>query len=271
MKPSVWFAGVTTAVLLAAVTQAATPTPPTGKIPRAAADVRGKPGYPGPQGESWDSIKRLPDFGGVWSAPLPGTTGVRSPPAGQPPLTAPYKAKLDAYNAAKAKGENTQTENANCVPFAYPRSMGIYPIEFLMTPGKVTVVMETDSQMQRIFTDGRPVNEDPDLSFQGYAVGHWEGDTLVSEVRGLVPAPQMEIVPGAGHSDKLKIFQRARLVSPNVLEVQWTYDDVEALTQPWVVTRLYERHRDWDIQEYNCAQNNHDAADEKGRPTMRLD
>jgi len=258
--------------MFTAVGHAAAPAAPAGKIPRAASDVRGKPKYPGPQGESWDSIKLLPDFGGAWSAPLPGTAGgVRQPPATKPSFTPAYQAKLDAYNASKAKGENTQTQNANCMPFAYPSSMGLYPIEFLMTPGKVTVVMETDSQMQRIFTDGRPVNEDPDLSFQGYAVGHWEGDVLVSEVRGLVPAPQMEIVRGAGHSHKLKIFQRVRLASPNVLEIQWTYDDVEALTKPWVVTRLYERHRDWDIQEYNCAQNNHDAADEEGRPTMRLD
>jgi hypothetical protein len=270
MKPSVWLAGVAAAAIFAAAGHAAAPAP-AGKIPRAASDVRGKYNYPGPQGESWDAIKQLPDFGGVWSAPLPGTGGVRSPPAGQPTLTPAYKAKLDAFNASKAKGENTQTENANCLPFAFPRSMQIYPIELLMTPGKVTVAIETDSQMQRIFTDGRPINEDPDLTFQGYATGHWEGDTLVSEVHGLVAAPQMEIVPGAGHSDKLRIIQRIRLAQPDVLEIQWTYIDEEALAKPWVVTRLYERHRDWDIQEYNCSQNNRDAADDKGRPSMRLD
>lgn len=271
MKLSMWRVGTATAALLVAVVNTAALAQSTGDIPRAGSDVRTRPKHPGPQGESLDSIKQLPDFGGVWAPPLPGKGGVRSPPAGKPSLTPAYKAKLDAYNAAKARGENTQTEHANCQPFAYPSSMGLYPIEFLMTPGKVTIAIETDSQMHRIFTDGRPPNDDPDLSFQGYAIGHWEGDTLVSEVRGLVPAPQMEIVTGAGHSDKLKITQRARLVSRDVLEIQWTYDDVEALTQPWVVTRLYERHRDWDIQEYNCTQNNHDAADEKGRPTMRLD
>lgn len=270
MKP--WLMGVAAAAIFVAAGHAAAPAAaPAGKIPRAASDVRGKYKHPGPQGESWASIAQLPDFGGVWSAPLPGTTGVRSPPAGQPSLTPAYQAKLDAFNASKARGENTQTDNANCTPFAFPRSMGIYPIEILMTPGKVTVAIETDSQMQRIFTDGRPINEDPDLTFQGYATGHWEGDTLVSEVRGLVAAPQMEIVAGAGHSDKLRIQQRIRLVQPDVLEIQWTYLDEEALTKPWVVTRLYERHRDWDIQEYNCTQNNRDSADAQGRPSMRLD
>ena len=241
------------------------------KMPRAASDVRGKPKYPGPQGESWDSIKQLPDFGGVWSIPLPGSgSKLARPPAVKPEYTPAAQAKLAAFNASKVNGENSQTDHANCLPFAYPASMGLYPIELLMTPGKVTVAIETDSQMQRIFTDGRPLPDDPDLTFQGTAVGHWEGDTLVSEVVGLEAAPKMEIAAGVGHSDKLKIVQRTHLVQPDVLEIQWTYIDPEVLVKPWVVTRWYERHRDWDLQEYNCAQNNHDAADEKGRPSMKL-
>ena len=261
-----------TALLVAsAAAPAIAAAPAKNAIPRAASDVRKKPSYPGPQGESWDSIKLLPDFGGVWAPPLPGTKGVVQPKNEPPSFTPAYKAKLDAFNASKAKGENTQTDHANCAPFAYPSSMGLYPIEFLVTPGKVTIAIETDSQMQRIFTDGRPINEDPDPSYQGYAVGHWEGDTLVSDVRGLVPPPQMEIAAGAGHSDKLFITQRAHLIAPDVMEIQWTYNDSEALTKPWTVTRLFERHRDWDIQEYNCSQNNRDSADDKGRPSMRLD
>ena len=242
-----------------------------GKFARAASDVRKKPKYPGPQGESWDSIKLLPDFGGVWSIPLPGSgSKLGRPPNEKPEYTPAAQAKLDAFNKSKANGDNTQTDHANCLPFAYPSSMGLYPIELLMTPGKVTVAIETDSQMQRIFTDGRPVPDDPDLTFQGTAVGHWEGDTLVSEVVGLEDAPKMEINPGVGHGPKLKIVQRTRLIQPDVLEIQWTYLDPDTLAKPWVVTRWFERHRDWDLQEYNCAQNNHDAADDKGRPSMKL-
>ncbi|MEO6340292.1 MAG: hypothetical protein ABIO39_09660 [Caulobacteraceae bacterium] len=256
----------------AAAAPAKAKTGAPAKFARAASDVRGKPKYPGPQGESWDSIKLLPDFGGVWSIALPGSKSKlgRPPPGPKPEYTPAAQAKLYAFNKSKVNGENSQTDHANCLPFAYPGSMGLYPIELLMTPGKVTVAIETDSQMQRIFTDGRPVPDDPDLTFQGTAVGHWEGDTLVSEVVGLEDAPKMEINPGVGHGPKLKIVQRAHLIQPDVLEIQWTYIDPDTLVKPWVTTRWYERHRDWDLQEYNCAQNNHDAADEKGRPSMKL-
>ena len=240
---------------------------PAQDLPRAASDVRSKSAqWPSPQGESWDAIKQLPDWSGVWQGSI---SSFKPPPP--PQLTPAYAARMAAYNAAKARGENLQTAHANCMPFAFPSSMGIYPVEFLFTPGKVTVAIETDSQMRRIFTDGRKLPADPDLAFQGYSVGHWEGDTLVDDTTGLVPAPQMEIMDGLGHSDRLRIHERIHLVGPDSLEVSWTYDDPEVLAQPWTVTRVYQRHRDWDLEEYNCSQNNHDAADDKGRPSMRLD
>ena len=239
-----------------------------GPFPRAASDVRGKAaGASGPQGESWESIKQLPDWGGVWQGSIGGGRRQRPDP---PDLTPEYAAKLAAYNDAKKRGENLQTAHANCMPFAFPSSMGIYPFEFLFTPGKVTVAIETDSQMRRIFTDGRKLPDDPDASFQGYSVGHWEGDTLVVKTRGLVPSPQMEIMEGVGHSDKLVIDESIRLVGPDSLEIKWTYNDPIVLAKPWTQTRVFQRHRDWDIQEYNCSQNNHDSADDKGRPSMHF-
>jgi hypothetical protein len=32
---------------------------------------------------------------------------------------------------------------------------------------------------RQIFTDGRPFPQDPDPTWNGYSVGHWDGDTLV--------------------------------------------------------------------------------------------
>ena len=251
----------------AAQEAAKSPAKPAGPFARAAADVRGKTqGAASPQGESWDAIKKLPDWGGIWQGSISGPRTAQEPPS----LTPEYAAKLAAFKESKTRGENTQNEHANCMPFAFPSSMSIYPVEFLFTPGKVTVAIETDSQMRRIFTDGRKLPDDPDLSFQGYSVGHWEGDTLVVKTNGLVPSPMMQIMEGVDHSDKLSIDERIRLVGPDSLEVVWTYNDPVVLTKPWTQRRVFQRHRDWDLQEYNCSQNNHDAADEKGRPSMHF-
>ena len=42
-----------------------------------------------------------------------------------------------------------------------------YPMEFLLTPGQVTIVIEAYNQIRHIYTDGRPLPEDPDPSFYG--------------------------------------------------------------------------------------------------------
>ena len=59
-----------------------------------------------------------------------------------------------------------------------------YPMEFLLTPGQVTIVIEAYTQVRHIYTDGRTLPEDPDQTFQGTSVGRWEGDSLVVDFDG---------------------------------------------------------------------------------------
>ncbi len=42
-----------------------------------------------------------------------------------------------------------------------------YPLEFLMTPGLVTIISEAYTEVRSIYTDGRPLPEDPDPNFYG--------------------------------------------------------------------------------------------------------
>ncbi len=114
-----------------------------------------------------------------------------------------------------------------------------YPIEFLFTPGKVTVAIEAYSQMRRIFTDGRAHPEDPVETFQGHSVGHWEGDTLV--VDSIAIANNYDYAPGTGHGPQMHVVERMRLTGPDRLEIQTTITDPQVLTAPFVVTRPYSR------------------------------
>jgi len=144
-----------------------------------------------------------------------------------------------------------------------------YPLEFIFSPGRVTIAIETDSQVRRIYTDGRKHPDDPDFTFNGDSIGHWEGDTLVVDTIAL--EPNVKLAPGLGHGEKVHIVERFRLTAPDHMEVTTTIDDPAVLTKPWTVVRPYIRHADWTIQEYVCEQNNHDSADEKGRSGFRLD
>ena len=88
--------------------------------------------------------------------------------AAGPSLTPEYAAKKKAFDANAPE----DSETANCLPPGMPGIMGQpYPMEFLLTPGQVTIVIEAYTQVRHIYTDGRLLPEDPDLKFHGTSVG----------------------------------------------------------------------------------------------------
>ncbi len=170
-------------------------------------------------------------------------------------LTPEYEAKRAAY---KAPEEN---ETANCLPPGMPGIMTQpYPMEFLVTPGKVTIIIEAYTQVRHIYTDGRKLPEDPDPHYFGTSVGHWEGDTLVAETVGF--GPNTNIVPGVGHSDKMKIVERFHLADPDNMTIETTITDPVVLLAPITSTSNLRRHRDWTITEYICEENNRNSAND---------
>ena len=220
-------------------------------------------------GTSWSSIARLPDWSGVWELDWHGGYLGKAQMPALPKLTPGYAARLEKYRAGQKEGQNQQTDTANCDPPGMPQIMTQpYPVEFLFTPGKVTVAIEAYSQMRRIFVDGRKHQEDPDPTYQGDSIGHWEGDTLVVDSIGFIP--NSYIAPGVNHSDAMRIEERIRRVAPDTMEIRQTIYDSKALVEPWTVTRVYKRHTEWDIKEYICSQNNRDSADPEGRANINL-
>lgn len=249
------------AVLLAAgvagvpaTAQQAKPTPPT------AAD--------------WAALAKLPDFTGVWEVSFgpPGGRGgggrggarAGGPPAG-PQLTPAYVEKRRVRTANPPE----DSQAANCLPPGMPGIMGQpYPIEFLLTPGLVTIVIEAYTQVRHIYTDGRPLPEDPEARFHGTSIGHWEGDTLVAETVGF--SPQTDLAGNTPHSEKMKIVERFRLTDPDTMTIETTVTDPEALTAPWVSTRSLRRHRAWTIAEYICEENNRNSVDANGKAGINI-
>lgn len=228
------------------------------------------PARPAPE-NPYAALAKLPDWSGAWD-PL----GARPPPGqarpAPPKLTPAYAAQYAKYLAKNrtTPGINFVSSVASCVPPGVPQSMQEpYPIEFLFTPGRVTILIETDSMVRRIYTDGSPPPEDPDPSYQGTSVGHWEGDTLVVETSAILP--ETSPLNGInGHSDKFHVTERMRLIAPDVLAITTTRVDPAVFVEPYTTTAYYRRHRDWKIMEYVCQQNNHDALDAHGNPAFSL-
>lgn len=249
-----------------------------------------KPAHKAPTPADWAALGKLPDFTGVWEVALgggrargggrgaagapgapgaaPGRAAGRGRAMAAPPaLTPEYAAKAKELASAATKAEDNPS--ANCLPPGMPAIMSQpYPIEVLMTPGLVTIVTEAYTQLRHIYTDGRPMPDDPDPSFDGTSIGRWEGDTLVVESMGFEPVPRGINFP---YSEKMKIVERFKLADPDSLSVETTIVDPLALTQPYSMgNRVFKRHRGWTIAEYECEENNRNYVDDSGKAGIRL-
>jgi hypothetical protein len=152
-----------------------------------------------------------------------------------------------------------------------PQIMGQpYPVEFLLTPGKVTILIEAYMQIRHIYTDGRQHPEDPDLTYNGHSIGRWENGTLVVDSVGFTADTPLGGNMGMRHSDKMHIVERIGLKDPNTLEIVTTVDDKEALTAPFARTATFARHADWTMAEYICQQNNRNGLSDDGKAKINL-
>jgi hypothetical protein len=221
--------------------------------------------YKSPTSADWAALAKLPDFSGVWERG--GGGGGRGGGRGAgPALTREYEAMRAAAVKAPQPEDN---ETANCLPPGMPGIMGQpYPMEFLLTPGKVTIVIEAYTQVRHIYTDGRPLPAEPNPKFFGTSIGRWEGDTLVVETIGFNDFVQ--IARGVPHSDKMKIVERFRLTDPNTMVIETTIHDPVVLTAPYTTSGTLRRHRDWTISEYVCEENNRNFVDQNGRAGINL-
>jgi hypothetical protein len=227
-----------------------------------------------PTAADWAALAKLPDFTGVWEVSFgpPGGRGAGAgrgaraggPPAG-PQLTPAYAEK----RRARLANPPEDSQAANCLPPGMPGIMGQpYPMEFLLTPGLVTIVIEAYTQVRHIYTDGRPLPDDPDPKFHGTSVGRWEGDTLVVETVGF--SPQTDLTGNTPHSDKMKIVERFKLADADTMAIETTVTDPDALAEPWVSNRTLRRHRAWTIAEYICEENNRNSVDANGKAGINI-
>jgi hypothetical protein len=217
-----------------------------------------------PTPADWAALARLPDFTGVWERGGGAPRGQQAAPAG-PSLTPEYEARRKTYQASAPE----DTDAANCLPPGMPGIMGQpYPMEFLLTPGQVAIVIEAYTQVRHIYTDGRQLPGDPDPKFHGTSVGRWDGDTLVVDTVGFSPLTQ--IARGVPHGSKMTMVERFRLADPDTMTIQTTITDPEALTVPYTTNSTLKRHRDWTIAEYICEENNRNSVDATGKAGIDL-
>jgi hypothetical protein len=144
---------------------------------------------------------------------------------------------------------------------------GMFPMEVLESRGQVTIIQEAYNQVRRIYLGDELVPYDEaEPRFWGHSVGHWEGDTLVVETVGIKDYVEFRNVP---HSNQMRISERLRLLSANVMENRVTVIDPVYLDGPWAWRWMYVRDPEYKLYEYVC-EDNREYADESGAARLRL-
>lgn len=125
--------------------------------------------------------------------------------------------------------------HVRCMPSNFPRMFTLPHItKFVETPGLLILMNEYNASYRQIFTDGRPLPEDPQPSWNGYTTAKWEGDTLVAETNGFRDNLWMDM-SGTPLSSAARVTERFRRPNFGTLEIEATVDDPTMYTKPWTM------------------------------------
>lgn len=217
--------------------------------------------------DDWAALAKLPDWTGAWAPDLQDQIRqVHGNPAPWTPAASKQIAFLEAEDVAgRPRGLFT-----DCLPESMPSWMLIShnPMEFLFTPGRVTILGESDSnRLRRIWTDGRKHPADPDPTFHGDSIGHWEGDTLVVDTVAILPQALIAIGESVGvpNNGDVHVVERIHQTGPDLLADDLTITAPHVFTRPWKTTRLFKRVRGpgSDFVEGVCRQGDFSEAKDK--------
>ena len=129
--------------------------------------------------------------------------------------------------------------------------------KFVQTPGLIVIMLELDSAVRQIYTDGRTHPVDPNPSWLGYSVGKWEGDTLVVNTVGFNDKTWLDAT-GHPHSEAMRLVERYRRRDFGHLDLEITIDDPVMYTKSFTIKVTHLLQADSDILEYFCNENEKD-------------
>src|SRR5262249_16926986 len=148
--------------------------------------------------------------------------------------------------------------HARCLPPGPTKIMFMTFFKIVQSPSVVVLLHEANSLFRQILTDGRMLPKDPNPSWLGYSVGHWENGALVVETAGFNDKTSLDAF-GHPHTEELRITERFRRRYFGHLEMQITFDDPKAYSRPWTITVDAQLIPDTELLEFICNENEQDS------------
>ncbi len=213
---------------------------------------------------------KMPDWSGIWTrgaAPGKHNPGLKFDPdqAGDlaegkttaqltPKFAEAYREKL-----VQVKKDNEWDQLSDCLPSGFPRWLTEpFLREYTITPTETWLTNEQQSEVRRIYTDGRGhvAEDEAKPLWTGDSIGFWDGDTLVVHTIRVTHGQYQRQNPD--YSESTSTLERIRMINPNLIQYDVTVWDPKGLKAPWHVVEYYSRVTvpDSRIARWSCEQNN---------------
>jgi hypothetical protein len=184
-----------------------------------------------------------PDFSGVW---LVGAD--------------PYPEDVEVYDwvvpivEERIGNELIDHPHLRCLPGDAPIAGGAAPFiaKFVHKDDLLVILMEDYPGFRQIFIDGREHPEDPNPSWMGHSVAHWEGDTLVVDTVGFNDRGWMWLHP---RTEDLHLIERYTRDEYGVMNMNLTVEDPTIYKQPWEANLPFHLTPQEELIEYVCENN----------------
>jgi hypothetical protein len=214
-----------------------------------------------------------PDFSGMWFANVPSRDLCRTGDCIQEERMAgeqmnigrklpgglPYTEWSKEQMKPRRANGGREDPHTYCKPPNFPRAWTLPQyMKIVQTPKQMVMLHEFNAAYREIYMDGRPLPKDPNPTWNGYSIAHWEGDVLVIQTNGIRDDMWLDI-QGSPITESAKVTEKLRRVNFGVMQVEITVDDPKAYTRPWTVTIEMAAQVDMPMIEEICMDNERDV------------
>ena len=166
-------------------------------------------------------------------------------------------------SAAKVYEERIETNGKDhpgvrCLPSGIPEKLSVPDgVKIVQTPDVTLFLWDSRTIFRQVFTDGRSFPKDPQPTWMGYSIGHWEGETFVVETIGQNGKTWLDMrgLPG---TESLRVVERYTRPTIGRINIDVTIDDPKAYTRSWDVHLTWELMPDLELIESVCEENSKD-------------
>jgi hypothetical protein len=198
------------------------------------------------------TVDGKPDFSGVYDFSLGGGRGGAGGRGAAAPDGPALKPGAEKFKVVR--GPNDAGLTSDCMPLAGPQAFSVpYQFQIVESPHSVAILYGYPGTFRIIPTDGGPHSPDPDPTWMGESIGHWDGNTLVVDTVGFNDKTE---ISGFNHTEALHIVERFSRPDYNTLQYEATLEDPNVFAKPWMVKRGFALRTDMSkVDEFVCEHN----------------